>query len=103
MIQMFYLLIFLGLIQSFSCYPGKAKVPGKTAECIITDISESLQDHAAILEDEDLFPDFGSFCQVENIDLNIPSTDVRSDFTSKNILYTIHLNLTFISDLPPPC
>ena len=102
MIQMFYLLIFLGLIQSFCCYSGKVAIPDKTAECVITDISGSLQNHDAILEDEDFSPDFGSFCQVENPDLYIPYTDIISDFSFKSIIYTRHLNLTSISDLPPP-
>jgi len=103
MIQIFYLLISLGLIQSLCFSSGKATIPEKTAEYIIPDICESLQNHAAILEDEDFSPDFGSFCQFENPDLYIPYTDIISDFSFKSIIYTRHLILTFISDLPPPC
>jgi hypothetical protein len=103
MIQMFYLLIFLGLIQSFCCYSGKVAIPDKTAECVITDISGNLQNHDAILEEEDFSPDFGSFCQVENPDLYNPYTDIPSDFTIKCNIYTRHFILSFISDLPPPC
>jgi hypothetical protein len=102
MIQMFYLLIFLGLIQS-SCYSsGKIDVPGSTSEYIITGIPESLQNHDAIIEDEDFSPDFGSLCQIENPDLFIAYADIISDFSFKFIIYTRHLILKFISDLPPP-
>lgn len=99
---MFYLLIFLGLIQSFCYSSGKIVIPVRTSEYIITDISGSLQNHDAILEDEDFSLDFGSFCQVENPDLYISYTDIISDFSFKSIIYTRHLNLTSISDLPPP-
>jgi hypothetical protein len=103
MIQVFYLLIFLGFIQSSRYSSGQSGIPGRTSEYIITDICESLQNHDAILEDEDYMPDFGSFCQIANPDLSITYTDITSDLSFKCIIYTRHLNLPFISDLPPPC
>ena len=99
---MFYLLIILGLAQSFCFSTGKAPMPGNIPECFITGISESLQNHDAILEDEDFPPDFGSFYQAENPDFCIPYTSIISDFSFRSIIYIKHFILTFISDLPPP-
>jgi hypothetical protein len=101
--EVFYFLLVLGFTQSFCYSSGMTYAAPKGSAYIINDISESLQNNITLFDAEDFELDFDSFCYVNNLIIYLPYSDITSHCEVNSIIYLRHLNLVFISDIPPPC
>jgi hypothetical protein len=101
--QVFYFLLVLGFALNFRCSSGMASESNKYTEYTINDISESLQNNITLFDAEDFEPDFDSFYYVDNLNIYLPYSDITSCCEVNSVIYLRHLNLVFISDIPPPC